>query len=730
MAADAVGLPLTGSHFTYTREVSIVMSSEALPRGYELQDYSIESVLGTGGFGITYLAHDAKLGTRVAIKEYFPQDLARRDERMGIAPKPGAAAETFEWGRKQFLKEARALAQFKHNNIVRVLRFLELNGTAYMIMEYEKGQGLQDYIRTRGQPDERMLLQVFLPILNGLQAVHRAGLLHLDIKPDNIYLRADGPPMLIDFGSARQVARGAETAGPVALTPAYAAIEQYRDQARQGPWTDVYAIGASLYRCISGVDPVDALTRYEAMQRDRSDPLTPATALPGAGYSAYLRECVDWAMQLDPAQRPQSAVALQDALMGKGHPQRKPAPPIAVSAAPDAPAADAVDGSGTSDVRRFDRWKLTQAALAAAVVLGLAVVLVSYLVNHESAPPVPVAVTATSEVAAPAAAPTTPAVSEDTGSASRLAGQTGGPVFAGDKPIRLVRTISAHRDTVQTLTFLDHGGQLVSAGADGDIKIWDVASGQLLRTLKGHRRSVNAVAVSPDGKLLASAGNERDVFLWDPASGKRLGALAGHSYDVYALAFSPDGRWLASAGRDHSIILWDLNTRRLARRFAGHDDSVLSLAFAPGSDWLLSGGEHGDLKRWSVATGNELDNLASHRGQPILAVGVSPDGKWFASAGSDNQIRIWNADNDQMKCLPAESRGAANAFVFTPDGRQLVAAGADHSLRVWDVTSCTLDLEVPGPGGDIQAIALSADTRTVATGGSDKLVRIWNATAR
>ena len=168
------------------------MSSDALPYGYELHDYSIESVLGTGGFGITYLAHDSKLGTRVAIKEYFPQDLARRNEQMTIVPMPGAAAETFEWGRRQFLKEAQALAQFKHNNIVRVLRFLELNGTASMIMEYEQGQGLQDYIQSKGRPDERMLLQVFLPILNGLQAVHRAGLLHLDIKPDNIYLRAQG----------------------------------------------------------------------------------------------------------------------------------------------------------------------------------------------------------------------------------------------------------------------------------------------------------------------------------------------------------------------------------------------------------------------------------------------------------------------------------------------------------------------------------------------------------
>lgn len=705
------------------------MSSEALPHGYELQDYSIESVLGAGGFGITYLAHDGKLGTWVAIKEYFPQTLAQRGERMAIVPRPGASGEAFEWGRKEFLKEARALAQFKHNNIVRVLRFLELNGTAYMIMEYEKGQGLLDIIKSKGQPDERMLLQVFLPILNGLQAVHRAGLLHLDIKPDNIYLRADGPPMLIDFGSARHVARDADPAGPVALTPAYAAIEQYRDQGKLGPWTDIYAIGASLYRCISGADPVDALTRYEAIKRHRPDPLTPALALPQPGYSTYLRECVDWAMRLHPAQRPQSAVALQDALMGKRHPSRKPAPPAGTKTpAAAAPASGDAAETGAAGSRRLDRWKLAQFAIAGLVALGIAVVFIAYFMRQEPAPPAPVAATAPAEVAAPPAA-STPEV-DATSRPPRPAETAGSSAFTSDRPMQLVHTLNAHRDTVQSLAFLDNGNQLVSAGLDGDIKIWDVASGRLLRTLKGHRRSVNAVAVSPDGRLLASAGNERDVFLWDPSTGKRAGSLAGHSYDVYALAFSADGRWLVSAGRDRSIILWDVNKRQFVRRFAGHDDSVLSLAFAPSGEWLLSGGERGEMKRWSVATGNETDQIASHRGRPILAVAVSPGGRWFASAGGDDSVRLWSTETDQMKCTPAESPGAANAIAFTRDGKQLVAAGSDHALRIWDAATCALDQEVPGPGGDIQAVAVFAGTRTIATAGTDKMIRIWRAAAR
>jgi len=302
------------------------MSSNALPRGYRLDEYVIDSVLGTGGFGITYKAQDSKLGTRVAIKEYFPQWLARRNDNLALVPGPAEAARHYEWGRQQFLKEVRALARFRHHNIVRVLRFLERNGTAYMIMEYESGQGLHDYLSKHGRADERTLMQAFIPLLNGLQAVHQAGVLHLDIKPENIYLRTDMTPVLIDFGASRQVAQPSDADGVVALSLAYAAIEQYPPLGKLGPWTDIYSIGASLYRCVSGNDPVSANTRLEVTRDGLPDPLTPAAALDDRGYSVYLRECIDWAMQLDASRRPQDALAFQDALMGKGIAGKKPVP--------------------------------------------------------------------------------------------------------------------------------------------------------------------------------------------------------------------------------------------------------------------------------------------------------------------------------------------------------------------------------------------------------------------
>ncbi len=307
--------------------MSAVASGNALPIQYKLSDYEIVSVLGAGGFGITYMANDAQLGSRVAIKEYFPQSLAERNAQYGLVPRSdGHIVKRYHWGLQQFLKEARALARFKHPNIVRVLRYIEGNGTAYMVMEYEEGRSLETFLKKRkGRLDERRLLAVFLPILNGLHAVHEAGLLHLDIKPDNIYLTKDGRPMLIDFGSARRTNNEEDTAGPAVLTPSYAAIEHYPDQGDQGPWTDVYSLGASMYECVTGQRPSKSMNRYQAALKYLPDPVQPLSQLKPPGFSDYVCESIDWAMQIHASHRPQTANDLQKGLMGKRRSDRKKA---------------------------------------------------------------------------------------------------------------------------------------------------------------------------------------------------------------------------------------------------------------------------------------------------------------------------------------------------------------------------------------------------------------------
>ncbi len=734
------------------------MASQTLPSGYKLQDYSIESVLGTGGFGITYLARDNNLGTQVAIKEYCPQDLASRDGRMTITPLPGESAEHYEWGRQQFLKEARALAQFKHNNIVRVLRFLELNGTAYMIMEYEAGQGLLEHIRKLGQPSERLLLQVFVPILNGVHAMHSAGLLHLDIKPDNIYLRAGGTPMLIDFGSARNVARAVDSSERIALTPAYAAIEQYPNQGKLGPWTDIYSIGASLYRCISGMDPVDAMARQQAVRAGKPDPLTPASKLEQGGYSLYLRECIDWAMQVDPVRRPKTAAELQEALMGKGVPGRQPTAPVKPRP-PTSPTQTTGTQSGAGPVTRTQvvqahtpaarggtagparkagmtvqefkaveavvdelrsprRMRAILAGTLLAAVLGLGAALFVY--RGPGGPSI-----STPDLSLPNITSALPPGTEKASEPAATGGADSTLEFPRFASFVTARILKGHQDSVESLAFLDNGARLASGSVDGTIRIWDVESGKPVRTLRGHRRSVNAIALSPLGNLLVSAGNESELLTWNPATGASQGKLAGHNQDVYALAFSPDGRWLASGGRDRTVIVWDMTTRKPVQKLEGHEDSIMTLAFSPDGSWLLSGGKGGQLRRWNRSDGSETASLSIHQGRTVTAIGISPDGRWYATAGGDNTVRLWGVGTNHQQRNLSQAPGLATALVFTPDSRQLAAAGSDRTLRTWDVPSGSVNNEFVGHDDEVMALALSPDRRTVASAGKDKTVRLW-----
>jgi serine/threonine protein kinase len=310
---------------------------DALPPGHDLDGYIIESVLGFGGFGVTYLARDARLGSLVAIKEYLPQEISARVEATRVLPNPDVpdGIKDYQWGLKEFLKEARALVLFKHPNIVRVLRFIEANGTAYMVMEYEQGQSLSNYLKNTKyrRLEEQELIRIFLPVLNGLAAVHQAGMLHLDIKPDNIYLRNDNTPMLIDFGSARQAIGAHHPGERITLTHGFAPIEQYPDKGAPGPWTDIYAMGASMYYCICGKRPEVSINRYQTFLKHKVDPLTPACEVGKGRYPRYLLESIDWALKLYPKDRPQSARELQNALMGKGAPKAA-AVPIKIKVTP------------------------------------------------------------------------------------------------------------------------------------------------------------------------------------------------------------------------------------------------------------------------------------------------------------------------------------------------------------------------------------------------------------
>ena len=225
----------------------------ALPPGTRVQDFEFHRVLGHGGFGITYLGWNVALDIPVAIKEYLPADLAMREQDMSVLPKSAGDEADFHWGLNRFLDEARVMARFKHPNIVQVQHYFQAHGTACIVMEYVEGETLSDLFKRKGTLTESELKHILLPLLAGLVEVHEAGILHRDIKPGNILLRAaDGSPVLVDFGAARQAVGARSRSVTAVLTPGYAPIEQYSSRGHQGPWTDIYALGGVCYQALTG----------------------------------------------------------------------------------------------------------------------------------------------------------------------------------------------------------------------------------------------------------------------------------------------------------------------------------------------------------------------------------------------------------------------------------------------------------------------------------------------
>ncbi len=345
--------------------------------------YAVEGVLGRpGGFGITYLARDTRLGVHVAVKEFFPRTLASRGrDGKTLRPNTPDDAEGFAAGRRKFLEEAQLLARFHHPSIVRVRSFFEEHGTAYLVMDYLDGMPLAQYLERRGgKLPTDTVLGIARPILHALAELHAQHVLHRDVDPHNIYVTRRGEVVLLDFGAAR-VAQAAEgetrPSLSVVLKPGYAPPEQYATRG-QGPPTDLYALGATLYRALTGVVP------QEATQRLIDDDLQPVRAL-APDVAEPVAKAIEWALTLRQGERPQTTEAFEEALFGAapapahddpltalgqarpGYADVPPAPAFAEPAAPvPAPAyADADDDVPARQGGAGTRWALAIGVFAA-----------------------------------------------------------------------------------------------------------------------------------------------------------------------------------------------------------------------------------------------------------------------------------------------------------------------------------------------------------------------------
>jgi hypothetical protein len=282
-----------------------------LPDGLDIAGYRIVKKIASGGFSIVYLAYDAE-DNAVAIKEYLPSALALRQAGELVPSIDKANLPIFRIGLKCFFEEGRALARIVHPNVVRVVNFFKAHETVYMVMAYESGHTLQERIARVAAKGSRLseaaICQLFIGVCAGLREVHANKLLHLDLKPANIYIRTDGTPLLLDFGAARQTINTDSPLLAPMYTPGYAPPELYAKGSPLGPWSDIYSIGASIYACMTGAAP------QAANQRRNEDKLEAALASLEGAYSAELVGMVRACLALDPLARLQSVFAIQKAL--------------------------------------------------------------------------------------------------------------------------------------------------------------------------------------------------------------------------------------------------------------------------------------------------------------------------------------------------------------------------------------------------------------------------------
>lgn len=292
-----------------------------LPENSVLEDYRIKRVLGAGGFGLTYLARDLREdpespARNVAVKEYLPFEIATRmPDGIQVGILSEADRDDFMFGLEKFEREARTLARFKHPNIVEVRRFFRANGTAYIVMKYERGVDFESVIESPDMMFEEDLRSILKPLLEGLGAVHSQGFLHRDIKPSNIYIRKDDlTPVLLDFGAARAALKTKSQKMTALVTPGYAPFEQYSSDGNNGPWSDLYGLGAVLYAAVTKDRPREATERMAALVKGKRDPQIPAAERGKGNFSEDLLVAIDWALKVPEQDRPQTVEEFKDAL--------------------------------------------------------------------------------------------------------------------------------------------------------------------------------------------------------------------------------------------------------------------------------------------------------------------------------------------------------------------------------------------------------------------------------
>ncbi|MEM7774953.1 MAG: serine/threonine-protein kinase [Pseudomonadota bacterium] len=729
----------------------------ALATGTELvQDYRIERVLGAGGFGITYLADEVPLARSVTLKEYFPSDFAARVDGATAVPKSEGCRLDFSWGLDRFVDEAQILARFDHPNIVKVYRYFRANGTAYMALKWEEGQSLKAWLKElKRTPRQVEIDDILGPLLDALEVVHTSDFLHRDIAPDNIIIRSDGSPVLIDFGSARgDLAQRSRTVSAL-VKPGYSPYEQYaEDSAKQGPWTDIYALGSTLYFLISGKRPSDAPSRVV------HDDVKPAQdAALGAFRPGFLK-AIDRALALDIDKRPKSVAQWRKELFQEDAKRslfgRKAPTPTDGERSPTAKATIALDVSDAApapepaapapqkddaDVQVVSKPPVQEASPAKPAAMGGLIARLRQGVSRKAAPPTPnevkpsPAAEAVAEEVVPEEVEASPVPEPEArrrhfgigwGPAPRQAEQAASVEAEAAKPV----AVPAPRPPGSP------AGRAIQAIAAIDRPIAKRKPPRLRRKpfIKWRSLAVKLVlgalvaggAVALQKSLPREPSGPGGPTGNAPARTYLLHQFRAHEGGVTSIVFARAGNWLVTTGADNTLKIWSPRSTTPVRTIQLEHGAATALAIR--GDVAITGHDEGDIAVWDLASGERRAHFKRNDAR-IWAIAFADRGaNRIVTAGHDWAIAVWDIDKPATPFHVFEGHGnAVQSLAVNIDQGRLISGSADKSLRVWNLRTLSLDAARGRAHRDfVSVLALDPSGERLASGDLTGGIRIWS----
>ncbi|KAB2916084.1 MAG: protein kinase [Hyphomicrobiaceae bacterium] len=736
----------------------------ALPDGTELVgDFRIKRVLGAGGFGITYLAEEVALARLVTIKEYFPADFAARNGAVDASPRSQECSVDYKWGLDRFIEEAQTLARFVHPNIVRVYRYFRANNTGYMVLHFEEGGSFKSWLKgLKRAPRQAELDAIIAPLLDALDVVHKGNFLHRDIAPDNIIIRKDSSPVLIDFGSARgEIASHSKTVSAL-VKPGYSPYEQYATNSRQqGPWTDIYALGATLYHALAGKRPPDSPSRMV------NDEYVPAREVALSAYRSTFLAAIDKALRLEVTERPQSIAEWRSALLApepkrerarlglplgrkrtaEVRPEQAPAndvtqplapaePKSLVPAPPDAPqpkgqlldfiealkkqrppilaprkkAAPEPKADAKPKAEAKPEPKKKAADRPAAV---LSEPRDAPSTAHPGPAPkkfAPAAKNAAKPVAAARRAPPRPRRVKSWGLPSRSWRSLAFKLLVG---IGIASLAVAYQEK---LPHYEGRGATVVSSQSADLA-------QVPR-LVGHKGAVTAVASGDQGRWIVSVGSDGTMRVWNAGSGALVRTI--ELDEGPATAFAVDDRRALTGHKAGAVVLWDLERAEKIGVFQQREAPVTAVAFTGDPNRFAAASLDGTVVLLDERAPSAPADVLEDQEAAAQLISAARASGLMVSSGQDRSVRLWRIEtHSRLRTWRGQSEGIT-ALDIAPGGRAIAGGGADGSIRLWSAYSSRLQRSLRAHEGRVAALSFAPGDRLLASAGEDGVVKLWN----